>query len=222
VNANPSCALQRPRRQLDSLDGVRGSSTTAVARIAVSGEFAWLYSGRTNGDLHWRRTPGTRASGSAPHVRRGATPCCPPPARPPSILATWSGSAGHCQPGHHGRLHGPRAGGGSAHRPTNYVTSDRSTQNDIQTAINSAVSGARPGIFLPPGHLPDENNIITLPAGSPFRARDVAHEARHRRRTKNVSGASRSGQRMHLPGLRHVRDVRHPRRTAPGAPSAAT
>ena len=48
--------------------------------------------------------------------------------------------------------------------PANHVTVTGFTQNDIQTAINGAVSTAKPGIFLPPGTY-QMTNIITLPAG---------------------------------------------------------
>ncbi|HMG52967.1 MAG TPA: choice-of-anchor D domain-containing protein, partial [Kofleriaceae bacterium] len=53
VNANSIVVRYSvPDGSSNSLDVFVGTSTTAVARIAISGEFAWLYSGRTNGDLH--------------------------------------------------------------------------------------------------------------------------------------------------------------------------
>jgi hypothetical protein len=149
----------------NSLDVFVGTSTTAVARIAVSGEFAWLYSGRTNGDLHLAQN--TRDAGhpdqhhmydegnallsatGATTIRPGDVVRLRPVNASPAITVDFIDLE---------LVPAPLAA------PANFVTVTGFTQNDIQTAINSAVSGARPGIFLPPGTY-QMNNIITLPGG---------------------------------------------------------
>jgi hypothetical protein len=124
-----------------------GTSTTAVARIAVSGEFAWLYSGRTNGDLHLAQNTRDTAHPDQHHMYDEGN----------ALLCATGAATIH--PGDVVRLRPVNASPAITidfmdlelvpvplTAPANYVTVTGFTQNDIQTAINSAVSGARPGI----------------------------------------------------------------------------
>jgi len=166
VNANSIVVRYSvPDGSSNSLDVFVGTNPTAVARIAVSGEFAWLYSGHTNGDLHL-----------AQNVRDAAHPDQHHMYDEGNALLSATGAA-TIHPGDVVRLQPVNASpaitvdfvdlelvAAPLTAPASYVTVTGQTQNDIQTAINSAVSGARPGIFLPPGTY-QMNNIITLPAG---------------------------------------------------------
>jgi hypothetical protein len=166
VNANSIVVRYSvPDGSSNSLDVFVGTNPTAVARIAVSGDFAWLYSGRTNADLH-----------AAQNVRDAAHPDQHHMYDEGNALLSATGAA-TIHPGDVVRLQPVNASpaitvdfvdlelvAAPLTAPANYVTVAGLTQNDIQTAINSAVSGARPGIFLPPGTY-QMNNIITLPAG---------------------------------------------------------
>jgi hypothetical protein len=166
VNANSIVVRYSvPDGSSNSLDVFVGSSTTAVARIAVSGDFAWLYAGRTNADLN-----------AAQNVKDAAHPDQHHMYDEGNALLSATGAA-TIHPGDVVRLQPVNASpaitvdfidlelvAAPLTAPANYVTVTGSTQNDIQTAINSAVSGARPGIFLPPGTYA-MTNIITLPAG---------------------------------------------------------
>jgi hypothetical protein len=166
VNANSIVVRYSvPDGTSNSLDVFVGASTTAVARIAVSGDFAWLYSGRTNADLH-----------AAQNVRDAAHPDQHHMYDEGNALLSATGAA-TIHPGDVVRLQPVNASpaitvdfadlelvAAPLTAPANYVTVTGLTQSDIQTAISTAVSGARPGIFLPPG-IYQMNNIITLPAG---------------------------------------------------------
>ncbi|HXT22109.1 MAG TPA: choice-of-anchor D domain-containing protein, partial [Thermoanaerobaculia bacterium] len=165
VNANSIVVRYSvPDGTSNSLDVFVGTSTTAVARIAVSGEFAWLYSGRTNGDLHLAQNARDAAHPDQHHMYDEGN----------ALLSATGAAVIH--PGDVVRLRPVNTSpaitvdfmdlelvAAPLTAPTNYVTVTGFTQNDIQTAINNAVSGARPGIFLPPGTY-QMNNIITLPA----------------------------------------------------------
>ena len=166
VNANSIVVRYSvPDGTSNSLDVFVGNSPTAVARIAVSGEFAWLYSGRTNGDLHLAQNTRDAAHPDQHHMYDEGN----------ALLSATGAATIHA--GDVVRLQPVNASpaitvdfvdlelvAAPLTAPTNYVTVNGSTQNDIQTAINTAVSGARPGIFLPPGTY-QMTNIITLPAG---------------------------------------------------------
>jgi alpha-1,3-glucanase-like protein/F5/8 type C domain-containing protein/CARDB protein/ASPM-SPD-2-Hydin domain-containing protein len=166
VNANSLVVRYSvPDGTANSLDVFVGTNPTAVARIAVSGDFAWLYSGRTNADLH-----------AAQNVRDAAHPDQHHMYDEGNALLSATGAA-TIHPGDVVRLQPVNASpaitvdfadlelvAAPLTAPANYVTVTGLTQNDIQTAISSAVSGAKPGIFLPPGTY-QMNNIITLPAG---------------------------------------------------------
>jgi len=166
VNANSLVVRYSvPDGTSNSLDVFVGTSTTAVARIAVSGDFAWLYSGRTNADLH-----------AAQNVRDAAHPDQHHMYDEGNALLSATGAA-TIHPGDVVRLQPVNASpaitvdfidlelvAAPLTAPASYVTVTGFTQSDIQTAINSAVTGARPGVFLPPGTY-QMNNIITLPAG---------------------------------------------------------
>lgn len=166
VNANSIVVRYSvPDGTSNSLDVFVGTNPTAVARIAVSGEFAWLYSGRTNADLHAAQNTKDAAHPDQHHMYDEGN----------ALLSATGAATIH--PGDVVRLQPVNASpaitidfmdlelvAAPLTAPANYVTVTGFTQNDLQTAINSAVSGARPGIFLPPGSY-QMNTVITLPAG---------------------------------------------------------
>lgn len=193
VNANSIVVRYSvPDGSTNSLDVFVNS--TAVARIAVSGEFAWLYSGRTNGDLHLAQNTRDAAHPDQHHmydegnallsatgavtIRPGDVVRVQPVNATPAITVDFIDLE---------LVAAPLAA------PANYVTVTGSTQNDIQSAINTAVSGARPGIFLPPGTY-QMNNIITLPGGLTVQGAGMWHtKLVTAGGTKNVSWGFQAG-----------------------------
>ena len=166
VNANSIVVRYSvPDGTSNALDVFVGSNPTAVARIAVSGDFAWLYSGRTNATLHAAQNTRDADHPDQHHMYDEGN----------ALLSATGAATIH--PGDVVRLQPVNASpaitvdfmdlelvAAPLAAPANFVTVTGSTQNDIQTAINNAVSGARPGIFLPPGTY-QMNTIITLPSG---------------------------------------------------------
>ncbi|HEY0192861.1 MAG TPA: choice-of-anchor D domain-containing protein [Kofleriaceae bacterium] len=166
VNANSIVVRYSvPDGSSNALDVYVGTNPTAVARIAVSGDFAWLYSGRTNADLHAAQNVKDAAHPDQHHmydegnallsatgavvIHAGDVVRLQPVNASPAITVDFADLELVAAP---------------LTAPAGYVTVTGSTQNDIQTAINTAVSGAKPGIFLPAGTY-QMSNIITLPGG---------------------------------------------------------
>ncbi|HET9623669.1 MAG TPA: choice-of-anchor D domain-containing protein [Kofleriaceae bacterium] len=166
VNANSIVVRYSvPDGTTNALDVFVGSNPSAVARIAVTGDFAWLYSGRTNGDLHLAQNTKDAAHPDPHHMYDEG-----------NALLSANGTA-TIHPGDVVRLQPVNASpaitvdfidleqvAAPIAAPANFVTVGGATQNDIQTAINNAAGGGKAGIYLPPGTY-QMTSQITLPAG---------------------------------------------------------